>query len=131
MGLNVGAARSAPTFGGYAGAAGAGEKDPVASAAAANLPALDIDVITDVIQDVTRKLVGGTRDLDAEKPLMEAGVTSMTAILYRQNLMTALGGSVHFPVTLVFDYPTVSAIADFVLENGQRLGGNEFSGSRS
>merc|ERR1712046_530106 len=106
---------------------------PVASAqtvapVASGPKGLDPDYVMEQIQEVTRKLVGGNRDLDAEKPLMEAGVTSMTAILYRQNLATALTG-VNFPVTLVFDYPTVSAIADFVLETGAVLGGSSVPGA--
>jgi len=133
-----------PQGGGYhgaggfaAGAQGGGEIVPVvsqapvaqASGAGQGLVSLDPDQVMATIQEVTRKLVGGNKDLDAEKPLMEAGVTSMTAILYRQNLASAFGG-VKLPVTLVFDYPSVSAIADLVLESGARLGGNEFPGAQ-
>lgn len=101
--------------------------------AAAPVPAapstgLDSAHVMQTIQDVTKKLVGGTRDLDEDKPLMEAGVTSMTAILYRSNLASALEG-INFPVTLVFDYPTVGAIADMVLEQGARLGGSSYPGA--
>lgn len=117
--LNVGAARTAPVRGGEIAA----PVTEVASAASAQPKGLDPDVIIATIQDVTKKLVGGNIDLEAERPLMEAGVTSMTAILYRQNLAAAIGG-VNFPVTLVFDYPSVSAIADFVLEQSAVLGGS-------
>jgi len=89
--------------------------------AAAGAPALSEALVYQQIQDVTKRLIGGTKDVDVDKPLMEAGVTSMTAILYRQHLSEAIDG-IHFPPTLVFDYPTIEAIADFVLEEGNRLG---------
>ena len=45
----------------------------------------------------------------------EAGLTSNTAVLLRDELGKDLPG-ISLPPTLIFDYPSVSAIADFVME---------------
>merc|ERR1719487_1279695 len=50
-------------------------------------------------------------DLDA--PLMEAGMDSLSAVEFRNRLLQQLPG-VKLPNTVMFDYPTLNAIAGFV-----------------
>jgi hypothetical protein len=45
---------------------------------------------------------------------MEAGLDSLTAVELRNSLATAF--SVDLPATVMFDYPTVDALAGFVAE---------------
>jgi len=82
---------------------------------------LDPDQVALAVDKVTKGMVGG-KSLDWNVPLMEAGISSMNAVIYRQKLMDQFEG-IRLPVTLVFDYPTVEAISDLILEQGKKLGG--------
>ena len=61
------------------------------------------------LEDISALLQGLTsRAVDADEPLMEAGVDSMTAVELRNSLQETL--STHLPSTLAFDFPTARAI---------------------
>ncbi len=51
-------------------------------------------------------------DLSDEAPLMAAGLDSLGSVDLRKNLVEATG--LDLPTTLVFDYPTMSALSDFI-----------------
>lgn len=51
-------------------------------------------------------------EISVSDPLMTAGLDSLGAVELRNNLENTLG--IHLPSTLVFDYPTVEGITDFV-----------------
>ena len=61
---------------------------------------------------LVQRTAGGTVDADA--PLMEAGLDSLGAVELRNGLQAAAGEGVALPSTLIFDYPTARELALFV-----------------
>jgi len=86
---------------------------------------LSLDVVKSKVQEVAMRITGADDgDIEADTPLMEAGLTSNSAILLRDELSQALPG-VSLPVTLVFDYPSVAAMSELILESsGAKAIGN-------
>ena len=62
------------------------------------------------VQDAVRSILGS--DLDPEQPLMAAGLDSLGAVELKNSLEGRLG--VQLPGTLVFDYPTTTALAGYL-----------------
>ena len=69
-------------------------------------PVLSIDLVLSLV----KRAVG--RSVDADAPLMEAGLDSLGAVELRNGLQQAAGGAVQLPSTLIFDHPTARALAD-------------------
>jgi len=86
---------------------------------AAMMPAMvsgpDPATVRATIQEVTRKMVGKEDDVEADMPLMDIGINSMNAVLFR-NKLTSEFADIQLPTTLVFDYPTVKALSSLVVE---------------
>ena len=61
------------------------------------------------VLSIVRRTAGGAVDADA--PLMEAGVDSLGAVELRNQLQAAAGDGQSLPSTLVFDYPTARQLA--------------------
>ncbi|CAK9088032.1 Eukaryotic translation initiation factor isoform 4G-2 [Durusdinium trenchii] len=84
-------------------------------------PALDIknlhpDLVKKKILEVALSLTGAAEDeIEVDTPLMEAGLTSSMAVGLSDELKKDLPG-INLPVTLVFDYPSISAMAELILE---------------
>lgn len=57
--------------------------------------------------------VAESSDLDDDRPLQELGMDSLMAVDLRNAIVAAIGGSL--PATLVFDHPTVNAMAKHIL----------------
>ena len=89
-----------------------------ASKAPKALPAVNASGGSAVVQDVlalVSKVAGITTDADA--PLLSAGLTSMHAMQLRAHLQESAGEGTQLPTTVVFEYPTVRAIAGFSLSH--------------
>ena len=63
----------------------------------------------EAVLEMVRRTAGGAVDADA--PLMEAGVDSLGAVELRNQLQRAVGDGVALSSTLMFDHPTARALA--------------------
>jgi len=79
---------------------------------------LDASYVADTIQQVTRKMVGAGEEsiISADNPLMDIGITSMNAVLFRNKLGSEFE-SMALPTTLVFDFPTIRDLTSFIIEH--------------
>jgi len=71
--------------------------------------------VTDAITSFAREVVDDS-SLEADAPLLESGMDSLSGVEFRNRLVSAFDG-VKLPNSVVFDHPTVHALAAFV--NGQ------------
>jgi hypothetical protein len=68
-------------------------------------------VSLETVLELVSSTAGGFVDADA--PLMEAGVDSLGAIELRNQLQSTAGASARLPSTLIFDHPTARGLAKF------------------
>jgi len=75
------------------------------------------EVIKSKIQTIAAGIMGfdDASELEMDSPFMESGLTSSSSVLLRDELMAEMQG-VNLPITLVFDYPSPNAVADFIVE---------------
>lgn len=66
--------------------------------------------ITLVVQQVVTGVLG--KEVAPDQPLMEAGLDSLAAVELRNELSSRL--AVDLPATVIFDYPTVSALSSHI-----------------
>jgi len=68
-----------------------------------------------MIQDHTRRVLAldVARVIDPRQPLQELGLDSLMAVELRNSLSAAVDRSL--PATLLFDYPTLDTLSDFLL----------------
>merc|ERR1711920_247417 len=64
---------------------------------------MDAEIIRKKILDIATSIIGDEDSIDADEPLMSAGLTSNTAVLLRDELTKDLPG-VNLPPTLMFGY---------------------------
>eukprot|EP00434_Breviolum_minutum_P017896 symbB.v1.2.015788.t1/scaffold1186.1/size133168/6 len=87
-----------------------------ASSALALLPLEEISERQKKVLDSIRSAASGMGlEMDDNTPLMEAGIDSLSAVEFR-NKVSSEFRSVRLPSTLMFDYPTLTALADYVSE---------------
>ena len=94
------------------GAAGGGGR--AAGAKAASLSSTDRKAaVLSQVQDAVRSIMGS--EVAAEEPLMAAGLDSLGAVELKNSLEGRLG--LQLPGTLVFDYPSTSALVKYLEES--------------
>ena len=82
----------------------------------------------EAVLEIVRRTAGGFVDADA--PLMEAGVDSLGAVELRNQLQGAAGEGVALPSTLVFDHPTARGLTMFLGAEAPRASSSDVSRSR-
>jgi len=79
--------------------------------------ALNEDAVKKKVLEIALAVTGADDgEIEEDTPLMEAGLTSNSAILMRDELSQELPG-ISLPVTLVFDYPSIAAMSELILES--------------
>merc|ERR1712032_208430 len=68
--------------------------------------------VTTAIHSIAAQLTQ-SEDLELDVPLMQAGLTSRTSVEFRNALSNTIP-QVTLPFTLMFDFPTVNAISEFI-----------------
>ena len=114
----VSAARALPQlFAPYAAAAAAaGPEETPEGAEAAVVGVVDAAEVQATVQSAIAAILG--TQVDPSQPLMEAGLDSLGAMELQNSLQLKTG--LQLPSTLVFDYPTVAALAAFLAD---KMGG--------
>ena len=90
--------------------AAASDSRGTAAAPAGLLAAVDTAVVQAAVQEAVRSILGA--DVCDSEPLMAAGLDSLGAVELQSSLERLLG--LQLPSTLVFDYPTVAALTEFL-----------------
>jgi acyl carrier protein len=74
------------------------------------------EILRDCIREKVIKVLGleSAKDIEDSQPLNEAGLDSLMAVELRNLLGTSLNLKRSLPATLVFDYPTISALAGYL-----------------
>jgi acyl carrier protein len=93
------------------GAARRSTRREAASAAAVQSPADREAFMLQQVKDAVASVLGSA-DVDPQQPLMAAGLDSLSSVELRNSLEAKLG--VELPTTLVFDYPSIAALAGFL-----------------
>jgi len=68
------------------------------------------------IKDLIGGITGRSAELDNDQTVMEAGLTSISAIMLRDQLNDHFPDAEGMEMTFVFEYPTVRSMTDFILE---------------
>ncbi|MCC9312001.1 SDR family NAD(P)-dependent oxidoreductase, partial [Kitasatospora sp. RB6PN24] len=95
---------------------GAGDQNGLAARLAALGPDERREAVRELVLSQAALVLGmaGPGSLDAERSFRDVGFESLTAVELRNRLNSATG--LRLPATAVFDYPSPTALADFVTE---------------
>eukprot|EP00930_Biecheleria_cincta_P095536 TRINITY_DN87491_c0_g1_i1.p1 TRINITY_DN87491_c0_g1~~TRINITY_DN87491_c0_g1_i1.p1 ORF type:complete len:827 (+),score=230.44 TRINITY_DN87491_c0_g1_i1:319-2481(+) len=116
-----GTSRGAQGGGGHQAVASDGEIDryqaagPAAGAASSIAAPVSVgptkEFILEGLQQLSAQIVGDDIELDA--PLMEAGMDSLSSVEFRNQVRNLVPG-VNLPASLVFDYPSLKTMTDYI-----------------
>lgn len=75
---------------------------------------LEKDVVAELVKRVALEAVGDNENIDMDQALMESGLDSLGAITFRNRLQQETG--LKLSGTMMFDYPTMAAVTDHMVE---------------
>jgi len=78
--------------------------------------------LRDSIQLEFQTILGTEQSPETDRPVIEFGLDSLMAVEFSSRLQALLGEEYAIAPTMLFDYPTIDAITDYVLE---QIGGDE------
>lgn len=81
--------------------------------------ALELNIVQGQVIAAAQAMLGAEEELETDIPLMELGLTSGMAVILRDILHNMLPG-LPLPVTLIFDYPSIDAISELIVETANR-----------
>lgn len=83
-------------------------------------PALILQDVIDIIHKHALEATGGgDEEVFNDSSLMDAGMDSLSSVAFRNTLQRALPG-INLPASLMFDYPTINQISDYVVEESSK-----------
>jgi len=74
----------------------------------------DPSVVKSRILDLAKEIVGDDEGIDTDSPLMDSGMDSLSSLDFRSKLTKEF--SLQMPSTMVFEYPSISRLTDFLIE---------------
>merc|ERR1712151_649456 len=93
----------------------ADEAAPMGESVAAAAPVgITFNAAKAMAKEVAIQSIGSEDDIDMDSPLMDMGLDSLAAIAFREAIIQESG--INVPTSLVFDYPSLTAIADHLVE---------------
>ena len=95
---------------GQMGPATAGPPGMMMAAPAA--PGVSPSMVKELLKRIASETTGGS--VEEDKPLMESGMDSLSAVEFRNRLTNELP-ALNLPNTLIFDYPTIGAVAEYAV----------------
>jgi len=75
--------------------------------------------VMSTLQTVAAQMLGNEDNIEPDVALFDIGINSMNAVLFRNKLMDKFEG-INLPVTLIFDAPSLGAMADVLTEQAPR-----------
>ena len=98
-----------------AGPSGSGNSELVAKLRKLQPPARK-RLLVETIQGELQQILSTSEAPDPDTPLIEMGLDSLMAVEFSTRLQQQLGEEFAIAPTLLYDYPTVSSISDYLLE---------------
>lgn len=94
---------------------GEGDAGEMSAASAPAKMSMDFEVAKTMARESALQALGTDEDeVEMDSPLMDMGLDSLSAISFREALVQTSG--LKLPASLVFDYPSLQAIAQFMVE---------------
>merc|ERR1712039_798662 len=72
------------------------------------------DTLRPKIQEIALSLLGSD-EVDADAPLMDSGLDSLSMVQFRNTLQQQFQG-VSMPASLIFDHPNVTSVTDYIAD---------------